>query len=233
VLLATYELVFKLQHQCPYNDLSKKFPTVVMSQWCDNNTEVLEASSTDPKQFQEFGKSLVLLAKGLKAKVLKKKFVFPDLQMVSRYRVDGFTSVDSAAEKNHCLVVYPVTHIGGWEWYRVVGFSDRDVKGLFRDLDKFCTVEMVSRKTKEYGAVRDTYLIARSSLVGNLTAKQYEALASALENGYYLVPKRTTTDVIAAKLRVPRTTYEEHLRKAESKLLGSVAPYMQLTNDAA
>jgi predicted DNA binding protein len=204
-----------------------------MSQWCDNKTEVLELTCTDPRQFREVGKSLENLAKGLKAKVLKKTFEYPDLQMVSRYRVTGFKSVDAAAEKNHCLVVYPVTHSGGWEWYRVVAFSEKDVKGLFRDLDRFCNVELVSRRSKAYGAVRDTYLIARSSLVGSLTTKQYEALASALENGYYRVPKRTTTDVIAAKLRVPRTTYEEHLRKAESKLLGSVAPYMQLRNAAA
>jgi hypothetical protein len=42
------------------------------------------------------------------------------------------------------------------------------------------------------------------------------------------VPKRVTTDEIAERLGVPRTTYEEHLRKAEGKVLRAVAPYLEL-----
>jgi hypothetical protein len=43
------------------------------------------------------------------------------------------------------------------------------------------------------------------------------------------VPKATRTGEVAAKMGLPRTTFEEHLRKAESKVLRSVAPYLQFS----
>jgi predicted DNA binding protein len=49
-----------------------------------------------------------------------------------------------------------------------------------------------------------------------------------VENGYYQVPKKVTTEEMASKLRLPRTTYEEHLRKAEGKVLRSMAPYISM-----
>jgi hypothetical protein len=33
---------------------------------------------------------------------------------------------------------------------------------------------------------------------------------------------------IAAKKKIPRTTFQEHLQKAESKLLSSLMPFLQL-----
>jgi len=71
-------------------------------------------------------------------------------------------------------------------------------------------------------------LVSTSSLFGGLTRKQVQALVFALENGYYQVPKRVTTEEMASKLKLPRTTYEEHLRKAEGKVLRSMAPYISL-----
>ncbi|MGH9921025.1 MAG: helix-turn-helix domain-containing protein, partial [Nitrososphaerales archaeon] len=60
------------------------------------------------------------------------------------------------------------------------------------------------------------------------TSRQAQALVFALESGYYQVPKRVTTEEMATKLRIPRTTYEEHLRKAEGKVLRSIAPYISM-----
>jgi hypothetical protein len=37
-----------------------------------------------------------------------------------------------------------------------------------------------------------------------------------------------TAEQIAGKRKVPRTTYEEHLRKAESKILQAIAPYVRM-----
>ncbi len=36
------------------------------------------------------------------------------------------------------------------------------------------------------------------------------------------------TTEIANRMGVPRTTHEEHLRKAESKILTTIAPYLEL-----
>ena len=60
-------------------------------------------------------------------------------------------------------------------------------------------------------------LVSTSSLFGGLTRKQVQALVFALENGYYQVPKKVTTEEMASKLRLPRTTYEEHLQEGRGQ----------------
>ena len=74
----------------------------------------------------------------------------------------------------------------------------------------------------------DTFLLSLSSLFGQLTEKQMKALVTAVENGYYEIPKRITADDLARKQGQPRSTLEEHIRKAESKIVLAMAPYMMM-----
>src|SRR5204863_7260530 len=41
-------------------------------------------------------------------------------------------------------------------------------------------------------------------------------------------PREVTTENIARSLGVSRSTYEEHLRKAENRIVGNPIPYLQL-----
>jgi len=45
--MAVYEIEFRLQHDCPYNNLSRKYPNLVFAQWCNYAMEVLEISYKD------------------------------------------------------------------------------------------------------------------------------------------------------------------------------------------
>ena len=74
----------------------------------------------------------------------------------------------------------------------------------------------------------DAFLLSLSSLFGQLTEKQMKAMLSAIEGGYYEIPKRTTADDLARKQGQPRSTLEEHIRKAESKIVLAMAPYMMM-----
>ncbi len=50
----------------------------------------------------------------------------------------------------------------------------------------------------------------------------------AVENGYYEIPKRITADDLARKQGRLLSTLEEHIRKAESKIVLAMAPYMMM-----
>jgi hypothetical protein len=76
-------------------------------------------------------------------------------------------------------------------------------------------------------------VISLSSAFSELTQKQVDALLAALDYGYYQVPKRVTAEEVARKRRVPRTTHEEHVRKAESKILRAMAPYLRMYASSA
>lgn len=53
----------------------------------------------------------------------------------------------------------------------------------------------------------------------HLTERQREAVAAALELGYYEVPREAGHDAVAAALDCAPSTAAEHLQKAESKLV--------------
>src|SRR5207249_11252153 len=47
-------------------------------------------------------------------------------------------------------------------------------------------------------------------------------------HGYYNIPRAATAREIARRLRTPRTSFADHLRKAESKVVQAVGPYLRL-----
>jgi predicted DNA binding protein len=228
--MTLYETTLRLQHDCQFNDLSKAHPEMEMSTWCNSETDVLEITMGDPKSLEKLQKDIKSLEKALKTKVMRKSNSSGNLQLVVQHCgcANVPAPVSPVLEKNHCLELQPCVYKGGWEYYRVVSFSERDMRKVISELEAYCELEVVSRRVIPSGAVKETMLVSTSALFGGLTRKQVQALVFALENGYYQVPKRVTTEEMANKLRLPRTTYEEHLRKAEGKVLRSMAPYITM-----
>lgn len=202
-----------------------------MSSWCNNEMDVLEITADDPLALEELSNDLTAVEKALKTKILRKANSNRNVQMVVQHC--GCEQIPAPVtpvfERNNCLELQPAIYKGGWEYYRLISFSEKDLKKVFATLEKYCNLEIISRGAISSGAVKETMLVSTSSLFGGLTRKQVQALVFALDNGYYQVPKRVTTEEMANKLRLPRTTYEEHLRKAEGKVLRSVAPYITMS----
>ncbi len=233
--MTLYEIGFKLQHDCPFNDLSRKYPRAVIALWCNNKKDVLEITCDEIDLFQRIQADMDSFEKELGVKVLRKSFSSTNAQLVIQTcscHLQPTPSICSVIEKHNSMEVQPTIYKEGWEWYRVIAFNQKDIKGMFNALEKFANVEVVSRRIEEEKTVRDSFVISTSNLLGALTEKQTFALLAALDHGYYRVPKQVTTDEIAKSLGVPRTTYEEHLRKAESKVLRSLVPYIQVGIDA-
>jgi len=84
----------------------------------------------------------------------------------------------------------------------------------------------VDAKVPFNGMVSDT-LITLSSLVSQLTTKQVDAIVAAYNSGYYQTPRRVSVEKVAERARVPRTTPQEHLNKAENKLISLIIPQIQ------
>ncbi len=63
---------------------------------------------------------------------------------------------------------------------------------------------------------------AASDPLAALTARQSEALTLAHELGYFRRPKETSSDTLAKLLDIDKSTFLEHLRKAENRLLDSL-----------
>jgi predicted DNA binding protein len=224
-----YELAFKLQHDCPYNNFSKEHPTTVISHWCNWSRDVLEIvhrNANDTRAQQEVKKML----KGLGSKITRQSEAPSKIQVVLQHCVCDKLPPPTlpVIEKHNCLNLQPMVYTSGWEWYRVMAFSEQDVKKLFKDLDRFCKVEVTSRKSVTEESVHSNLLISTASLLSGLTEKQARALVAALDNGYYNLPRSATAMEIARRLGVPRTSFIDHLRKAQNKLMRSMGVYVRL-----
>ncbi|WP_222919209.1 helix-turn-helix domain-containing protein [Natrinema sp. SYSU A 869] len=64
--------------------------------------------------------------------------------------------------------------------------------------------------------------VAADSVVGRLPARQREAIETALELGYYDVPRDATSEDVARELGCATATAAEHLQKAESTVMASL-----------
>ena len=60
------------------------------------------------------------------------------------------------------------------------------------------------------------------SYLSKLTLKQRQAMISAYGLGYYDVPRRVSSEEVSRHLNVDKSTFVEHLRKAERKLVTEV-----------
>jgi hypothetical protein len=56
-------------------------------------------------------------------------------------------------------------------------------------------------------------------------------LAEACNQGYFEEPSKTDLDYLARRAGLSRSTYAEHLRKAEGKLLTNLSAIIQLAAD--
>jgi len=225
-----FEVSFKIQHECPYTRFSTRYPDVRVVEWCNNRIHVMEVECRDIETFTMIDRDLTELLLWRGGKVLKKNFLEGNVQLILKTcRCSKISpNIHQVVEKNSCLVIPPVTYYDGWEHYRVIGFRESDYKKMFQDLNRLGPVEMVQKRLIPGKSIRDTFVMSLSSVFADLTEKQVNSITAAQEYGYYQVPKKVTAEDIARKLGVPRTTYEEHLRKAESKILLAVAPYVRM-----
>ena len=224
-----YEVAFKLKHECPYNAFSTRYPSIIISHWCNWSRDVLEVAYKNLED-QTIIKSIRDLIKQLGTKVIRRSQAMTNLQVVLQHCACDKLPPPTlpVIERRNCLEIQPALYTGGWEYYRVVAFSERDLRNLFKDLDKDCNVEIMSKTAISEESVRETFPVSTASLLGKLTSRQLQALIVALDNGYYNIPRTATAGEIAQRLRVPRTSFVDHLRKGENKVLQAVGPYLRL-----
>lgn len=224
-----YDLVFKLQHECPYSEFSRTHPSTVVSHWCNWSRDVLEFRTTGKREPNLLRATRALLDR-LGAGTIRTAVAGANVRVLLRHcSCDQLPppTLPSIEERN-CLNLQPMIYSSGWEWYRIAAFSAKDVKRLFADLERTAKVELISRRTIPEAAIHESLMVSTASILGGLTDRQAHALVVALDHGYYTVPRAATALKIAERIGIARTSYVDHLRKGENKLIQSVAPYLRM-----
>jgi hypothetical protein len=126
--------------------------------------------------------------------------------------------IETTLADHDCLLVPPLKYADGAKWCRVLALDSANLTAFYRAVAEEYDVTVESKRTVE-SVSADRPLHTLDSVLPNLTPRQREVLQTATEMGYYRIPRDVTTGDVADALAIERRTLEEHLRRAENKLL--------------
>jgi len=106
----------------------------------------------------------------------------------------------------------------GFEYWTVIVTASR---GTIQERLDEIREEMNAEITIE--GMKSTQTCATESQETNqLSERQREVFELAQDEGYYMWPRETSATELATKVDISKTTFLEHLRKAEAKILGQI-----------
>ena len=224
-----FDVSLKLDHSLPFCGLSKEFPSVSIQRWCNLQVDILEFQSPRESDAEEIERSLRKMLKTLGARLIRfNRYSSKNLEAVIGCRCAIDNSTVAMIEWAGCIPVMPLNYRGGLEYCRVLAFTKGNLDGAISGLSKVAKLEIQSKSVVQRESARGAITVTVDEFLGALTKKQLAAFMAAMQMGYYGMPKGATIDEIASKQGMKRSTYEEHLRKAELKILQAVRPYARL-----
>ncbi|PSP50556.1 DNA-binding protein [Halobacteriales archaeon QH_7_69_31] len=127
--------------------------------------------------------------------------------------MDGIQPLVSLAEKYALIIETPIEFIHS-NAVRMTVIGDHDMlRAAIEEMP-----DSLSITIDQVG----TYSPDRRDTLSSLTDRQLEVFRTAVELGYYEIPRRATHEEIADSLECAPSTVDEHLRKAESRVLQSL-----------
>jgi predicted DNA binding protein len=226
--MPAYDAQIKLVHDCFYSKMTQMFPEATVAMWCNGNSHVFEVSCPEAKMVEEVESYLLReevggssIRQGSAARIVSQRCDCPPGASTIICQAGGW-------------VEEPIIYKGGWEYYRIIAhekdYITEAVKGLKESGAK---VELVSLKAFTMRGVAEDLVLASSRVLAGMTDRQVKALAEACNHGYFSEPSKVDLDTLAKRSGLSRSTYAEHLRKAEAKLLANLSAIIQLAADQA
>ena len=226
--MSLYEASFRVKHECPYRALSERYPDLTIREWYLSDCQVLEITSAETPT-DELLADLEELGT-----ILHRSIDERGLHVVTQACLCSLEeSIIDRFEAHNCLYQPPTVHRQGWEHYTVIAFDEADVRDLIRDLEADREIDVLSKTAISEQGIPHSMLAPVDQLFEDLTERQLAALRLALESGYYDQPRQTSLRELAERTAVARSTYEEHLRKAENKLLTNAGEFVRLVTATA
>jgi len=226
--MGLYQTSFRVKHECPYREISERYPDLTIREWYLSDCQVIELTSPEAPTDD------LLEEVDRLGTVLHRSVDESGLHAVTQSCLCSLEdSIVERFETYNCLYQPPTVHRQGWEHYTVIAFDESDVRALLRDLEADRDIEVLSKTAIAEQQIPHSMLAPVDQLFEDVTERQMAALRLALESGYYEQPRKTSLRELAARTSVARSTYEEHLRKAENKLLTNAGQFLRLVTAAS
>jgi len=229
--MTLYEVALKVTLKSFWTDLTRRFPSSSIFIWCNRENDVIEVVVRNPEDYPV---------------VLEEIRGHPIMDVIEEMADDHRLYLN--VHQCHCMKQNTIVrHIGkldilnifpnmienGWVYHRLVVFRHEDLEELLTRFENQGWFYKILRKVPFDGFVASSLTLSADALFSGLTEKQMDAILTAHRYGYYNLPRDADVQAIATKVNVPRTTFQEHLMKAENKLVAALVPHIQLFNHAS
>ena len=218
--MGLWEVSFRCRYEFPLIALSLRFPGTPLYAGCLGNRGWVQVPNRDEATLQDIAAAIVR-----SGGVIEDSRESGDSQVfliVERWSHE--LGIHRFFEQNQFRLATPWRYQDGWGYFRMLSFDDLHLSSFFRDVAMKGSVELL-RKTKLPLEV-PSGSVSVQALFADLTSKQAEALLRAHRARYYASPRRVTRAEIAREIGIGRTTFEEHLRKAENKMMNALIPHL-------
>ncbi len=212
-------------------DLTRRFPSMSIFVWCNKENDVFEVVVRNREEYPlVMGEIRARPFLGVIEEISDDRRLY--LNVVECHCMKQDTVVRHIGELD-ILNIFPNMIENGWAYHRLIVFRHDDLEELLRRFENWGWVYKILRKVPFDGFIASSLTLSADILFSGLTERQMDALLTAYRHGYYNLPRDADVQTIAAKTKVPRTTFQEHLKKAENKLVAALVPHIKLYNNAA
>ncbi len=216
-------------HGEPESDISARYPEVTLQSRSSmtgrtaSRKRIIEVSGDPaviPAFLDEFGEADPILA-------------LEPLSPVNRERVfvamtyDAY-KWDSISERLSDMGIHyrnGTTITAGWERWTLYLGDDDDLPTIVGAIEGAGNETRLVRSV-ELSDIDVNEQLDVTELVRELTSRQREVLATAIERGYYRVQRESTIEEIGEEVGIAPTTTWEHLKRAEHKVMREMADHL-------
>ncbi|MHA2233374.1 MAG: helix-turn-helix domain-containing protein [Candidatus Hodarchaeales archaeon] len=221
-----YSFLLEIQHNCPFSKFSRNHPEIEINLWCNNgHHDILELTG----ESHALEQAIV----DLETELGTITSIFPErnhVQLVFNLCKCNEFPLNPIFNRYDCLELPPVRYFSGRELMNLLVTAE-DAGLILEDIrkeDSTTSVKVLKLAPLKNAGNLYPLFLPLDDLKKNLTTKQLQALSTAYNKGYYELPRMVFLEKLAEEMEIHRRTYEEHLRKAEKKIMSVLIPSLSL-----
>jgi len=219
-----YAAAIEVRHDCPVGSLSRNLPNLRIVHWCVDSRDLFQVSGPD-EQVQAFREDIVARFGGRQVYATESGILL--VTQVCRCGPIDSKGIGKTIRAAGVWDIPPIVYREGWESWRVIAWSEAAMREMFRAIREVGELRIVSIRPIENLSMEKMMLMPAADVFGGLTEKQSIAVLLGLRHGYYSMPSQTSIDRLADGAGLSSSTFSEHLRKAESRILQNLRPYLE------
>jgi len=220
-----YNYILEIQQEGLYTNFSRDNPRLEIHLWCNYQHDILEIRGEE--DILKKAKSKLQNSLG---NILK---IYPESstnQLILKRCRCAESSLSQILDRYDCLELPPVRYFYGRLIINLIVTSESPgmiVEDLQSENPNLKVKVLKLAPIKKLDNPYPLYL-PLDNLKQGITKRQLEALTVALNRGYYEIPREAILETLAREMSIRRRTYEDHLRRAEKKIMDFIIPTLML-----